>query len=72
MRIADHFRRLKKRAHLWWHGEFKVKDSENLIYFYRDRSPWAKRSELVYRWLATNVWNVLFLIIGLLGIWLAI
>lgn len=72
MRLAENYRSLKKRVRLWWDGEFKVKDSEHVIHFYRERSPWASRIETSFHWLANNLWNVIFLAIGIIGLWLAL
>lgn len=63
---------LKQSLRKWWEGEFKVKDDVHFIHFYRDRSIWAYRIEAAFTWSKRNYWNLIFLAIGLLGLWIAL
>lgn len=61
----------KRRLHRWWNGEYKVKETPHVLHFYRDRSPWPYRIEALGAWALRNGWNITFLLIGLVGVWLA-
>lgn len=61
-----------KKLKDWWYGELKIDDSSAYLHIYMDRSIWACRIESAFKWAMRNYWNLIFLIIGLLGLWIAL
>lgn len=62
---------LWQRLRRWYDGEYKVHDDPYIIGIFRERSPWADRLEALFGFLRAHYWNLIFLAIGLAGLWLA-
>lgn len=60
-----------KAVRKWWDGEYKTIDDPYIFGVYLERSIWASRLDEFFQFIRANGWNVTFLTIGLLGLWLA-
>lgn len=64
---------LWQRLKDWWKGEFVPGESGPILFtmgYYR-RPRIAEATEAAVQWVARNSWNVSFLLIGLVGLFLA-